>query len=158
MVLAKVAFSFHVYHITLNFLFCFVFLMWTIFKWSTSLNLLQYCLFFVLVFWPWGMWNFSFLIRDWTHTPCIGRRSLHHWTAREVASLVHLRNMCCGLLCTSSVSGTGWTGMSRDEQTGLSFLICKTGVFLYLGQQMPQTGSPAVPRARPGTAWACFQL
>ena len=41
-------------------------------------------LFYVLVFWPWGMWDLNSLTRDPTRTPCIGRRSLNHWTAREV--------------------------------------------------------------------------
>ena len=47
-------------------------------------------LFYVLVFWPRGMWDLSSLIRDRTHTPCIGRRSPNHWTTRKVSSL-------CGL-------------------------------------------------------------
>ena len=37
-----------------------------------------------LLFWPWGMWDLSSQTRDQTHTPCIGRRSLNHWTARKV--------------------------------------------------------------------------
>ena len=41
-------------------------------------------LFYVLVFWPQGMWDLGSLTRDGTHTPCIGRRSLNHWTTREV--------------------------------------------------------------------------
>ena len=41
-------------------------------------------LFYVLVFWPWGMWDLSFQTRDWTHNPCTGRWSLNFWTAREV--------------------------------------------------------------------------
>ena len=35
-------------------------------------------------FWPWGMWDLTSLTRDRTCTPCIGRRSLNQWTAREV--------------------------------------------------------------------------
>ena len=34
-------------------------------------------LFYVLVFWRWGMWDLSSLTRDQTHTPCLGRRSLN---------------------------------------------------------------------------------
>ena len=30
-------------------------------------------LFYVLVFWPRGMWDLSFPVRDQTLTPCIGR-------------------------------------------------------------------------------------
>ena len=31
------------------------------------------------------MWNLTSPIRAWSHTPCIGRWSLNHWTAREVS-------------------------------------------------------------------------
>ena len=41
-------------------------------------------LFYVMVFWPGGMWNLSSPARDRTHTPCMGSRGLNHWTAREV--------------------------------------------------------------------------
>ena len=30
------------------------------------------------------MWDFNSLTRGQTHTPCIGRQSLNHWTTREV--------------------------------------------------------------------------
>ena len=64
--------------------------MWIIFKvfcieFATTLSL-----FYVSFFWPWGMWDLSFLIRDWICTPCMGRWSLHHWTTREVPSLLSL--------------------------------------------------------------------
>ena len=36
-------------------------------------------LFYVLVFWPGGLWDLIFLTRDPSHTLCIGR-SLNHWT------------------------------------------------------------------------------
>ena len=66
-------------------LFFFFSLMWTIFK---IFNLLQYCFccVCVLVFWPWGMY-LSSQTRDRTHIPCTGRRSLNHWTSREVSSV-----------------------------------------------------------------------
>ena len=52
---------------------------------KSLLNLLQYCFCFMFWFyWPWGIWDLSSLTRDETHTPCNGRRSLKHWTAREV--------------------------------------------------------------------------
>ena len=41
-------------------------------------------LFYVLLFWPRGMWDLSSPTGDHTRTPCIGRQSLHHWTAKEV--------------------------------------------------------------------------
>ena len=36
------------------------------------------CYNIVSVFWPWGMWDFSSIARDWTHTSCTGRWSLNH--------------------------------------------------------------------------------
>ena len=53
---------------------------------KSLLDLLQYCfcLTFFGVFLPWGMWDLSFLARDWTHAPYTGRWSLNHWTSREV--------------------------------------------------------------------------
>ena len=53
----------------------FFFLMWIIVKVfiefvTTSLP------FYVLVFWPRGMWDLSCPTRDWTRAPCIRRRSL----------------------------------------------------------------------------------
>ena len=47
-------------------------------------------LFYVLVFWPWGMWDPNSPTWDGTHTPCIGRWSLNHWTAREVSVFILL--------------------------------------------------------------------
>ena len=57
--------------------------MWTVFK-----VLIEFVtvllLFSVLVFQPWGMWDFSSWTRDWTPAPCTGRQGLNHWTARTV--------------------------------------------------------------------------
>ena len=67
------------------------FFMWTILM--SLLNLLQYCCFFFFFFlvfwffWPQGRWDLSSLTRDQTHTPCIWRQSLNHWTSREVPPL-----------------------------------------------------------------------
>ena len=57
--------------------------MWTIFKVFIGFVKIL-LLFYILVSWPRGMWDFSSPTRDQTHTPCIGRRSLNHWTPREV--------------------------------------------------------------------------
>ena len=55
-----------------SFFFKIFFSMWTIFKvfidFVTAL-----LLFYVLVFWPQGMWDLSSLTRDRTHAPCIER-------------------------------------------------------------------------------------
>ena len=64
--------------------------MWTIFK--VFIEFVTICLlFYVLVFWPQGMWDPSSAIRDWTRTHCIGRRSLNHWTTREVPEINYLK-------------------------------------------------------------------
>jgi len=47
------------------------------------------------------MWNFSFPARDGTQTPCTGRQTLNHWTAREVPALLFL-----GFVRKSRQSGT----------------------------------------------------
>ena len=57
--------------------------MWTILKvfieFVTTL-----LLFYVLVFWPPGMWDLISPTRNWTLITCVGRWSLSHWTAREI--------------------------------------------------------------------------
>ena len=73
------------------------------FFFKSLLNLFQYCLFYVLVFRPSGMWNLGSLTRDWTQTPCIGRWSLNPWAARKappsllVKSLDHVGTLLTGL-------------------------------------------------------------
>ena len=67
-------------HILAHFFFKEFFLMWTIFKvFIEFVTILLYVLFFC----PWGMWDLSLPTRDQTLTPCTGRWSLNHWTARE---------------------------------------------------------------------------
>ena len=48
-------------------------------------------LFYVLAFGPWGTRDLSSPTRDRTRTPCFGRQSLNHWTAREVPSFSIVR-------------------------------------------------------------------
>ena len=49
------------------------------------LNLIQYSFCFMFCFTSsLVVWNLSSLTRNWTHAPCIGRRSLNHWIARDV--------------------------------------------------------------------------
>ena len=71
------------------FLSCIFFVMWTIFKVFIEFVTIL-LLFYVLVFWPQGMWDLSSPTRDRTHTPCIGRQSLNHWTTSEVPALYSL--------------------------------------------------------------------
>ena len=49
---------------------------------SKSLHLLWACWLFLSMLWD--MWDLSSPTRDWTHAPCLGRRSLNHRTAREL--------------------------------------------------------------------------
>ena len=67
-----------------GFLCLFVcFWMQTIFKVfieSVIILLLSY----VLFFWPWSIQDLNSLPRDQTHNSYIRRKSLNHWTAREV--------------------------------------------------------------------------
>ena len=55
---------------------------WSFIELVTML-LLFFGFFFFFFFWPWDMWDLSFRTRVWTCTPCIGRWSPNHWTARE---------------------------------------------------------------------------
>ena len=52
-----------------------------------------------LFFWPRGMWGLSFLTRDQTCAPCIGRPSLNHWTTEKslvcTLYLDHMRTWTC---------------------------------------------------------------
>ena len=70
--------------------------MWTIFKVFIEFVTIL-LLFYVLVFWPRGMWDLSSPTRNQTLTPCIERRSLNHWTAREVPSF-EIRSQATPLL------------------------------------------------------------
>ena len=66
-------------------LFLKIFKMWTILKVFIEFVTIL-LLFYGLVFWLQGMWDLSSLTRDQTHTSCIIRGSLNHWTARELPS------------------------------------------------------------------------
>ena len=81
-----------------NLFFFKIFLMWTIFKVFIEFVTIL-LLFHVLVFWPWGIWDLSSPTWDQTHTPCIGRRSLNHWTTREIPHcyywLIFIQNLLC---------------------------------------------------------------
>ena len=41
-------------------------------------------LLYVLTFWPPGKWDLSSLTKDQTHSLCLGRQSLNHWSTREI--------------------------------------------------------------------------
>ena len=67
--------------------------MWTIFKVFIEFVTVL-LLFYVFVFGWQGMWDLSSRTRDRTHTPCIGRQSLNHWTAREVPYFSFKLSLC----------------------------------------------------------------
>ena len=77
------------YH--LNFFLNSIFSMWTIFKVFIEFVIIL-LLFYVLVFWPRGMWDLSSLTRDQTHAPGIGRRSLNTGPPGKSHLLVYLQN------------------------------------------------------------------
>ena len=54
-------------------------------------------LLYSLAFWPQGMWDPSSLDREQNRTPCIGRQSPNHWTAKEVSwtPMEYLKNWLC---------------------------------------------------------------
>ena len=62
-----------------------LFLKWTIFKGFIEFVRIL-LLFYVFLSWPQGLWDLNSPTRDQTHTPCMGRCSRNHWTAREVPS------------------------------------------------------------------------
>ena len=64
----------------------YIYLMWTIFKAFVAVVTIL-LLFYILHFWLQDMGDLSFPTRDQTHTLCIGRRSLNHWTTWEVCVL-----------------------------------------------------------------------
>ena len=57
-------------------------------EWLTSHTQIEFVtpllLFYILLFWLWGIWDFSSPIRNWTSTPYFGRQSANDWTLREV--------------------------------------------------------------------------
>ena len=75
------------------FRFFFYVCVWTIFKVFIEFVTIL-LLFYVLVYWPRGVWHLSSLTRDWTCTPCIGRQSFNHWTTREAPTQC-LRSQVC---------------------------------------------------------------
>ena len=77
--------------------FFFFFLMWTIFLKVFIEFVTTLLLFYVLVFWPQGMWDLSSQTRDRTRTPCIGRQSPNLWTSREVPTSGSFLKISCNV-------------------------------------------------------------
>ena len=131
-------------------MYCFVlffkiFLMWTIFKVCIEFVTVL-LLFYFLFLWPWDMWDLSSLTRYWTHTPCVGRWSLNHGTAREVP-------LCLFLIYISLLKM--WTKKLFLHRMKM-FLQLWMGHFVYKRMnkgclvKQRSTGSPNMPT---GTFW-----
>jgi len=65
------------------------FLVWTIFKVSTDLATIL-LLFYILVFWPQGMWGLSFL-PEIEPVPSALKGEVNHWTTSEVSKTLHFK-------------------------------------------------------------------
>ena len=100
--------------------------MWTTFKVLIEF-VITMLLFHVLVFWLWSMWDLSLLTRNRTHTPCIGRRSLNHWTTGEIP--IQIPFYSCGI--------------NRSRTEGLSFSTSA------LCAWVPEPTSTLTPLGRP---------
>ena len=94
--------------------------MWTILKVFIEFVTIL-LLFYVLVFWLRGIWDLSSPMRDRTRTPCIGRRSLNHWTAREVPGLWFLNSTC------AAVWRRGDEGQERKQRNHWEAVADSTG-------------------------------
>ena len=92
-------------------------------------------LFYVLVFWLWGMWDLSCLTRNWTFTPCVGRQSLNHWMAREVSSLSFNEHLSVNV----SESNPACPDLSLSSPTVWSSHRMQHQSFLNAGTEMNQT-------------------
>ena len=107
------------------------FFMWAIFR--VFIEFVTMLLpFYVLVFWLQGMWDLSFLTRDWTHTPCVRRWSLNCWTTRE------LPHACFedypGCYGDSHVAGP-----SADRRVGTHpAIVCSSGSLRVVFNQQPR--------------------
>ena len=85
-------------------------------------------LFYVLDFWPWGMWDLRSLTRDWIS---IGRQNLNHWNTRKVPRLDDILTVFLNHGCTLeplklwgnskgwALLQTKWTRISSRRGPGL---------------------------------------
>ena len=81
-------------------------------------------LFYVLVFWPWGMWDCSSLTRDRTPTFCIGWWSPNCWTTREIPVVSKALFVCSdGLLEPRNMKRHGKKWPLLSKRTKISFYL-----------------------------------
>ena len=72
-------------------------------------------LFYVLVFQPQGIWELSFSARDQILTPCLGRRSLNHWTIRDIPPLCVLYFTIKGFK-KKKLNKNNWINLLKKEK------------------------------------------
>ena len=80
-------------------------------------------LFYVSVCWPRGMWDLSFLTRDWTYTPCTGSRSLNHRITRAASPLDKILISATQSVCFTLLWDVWWS--SQHQILWPAFLSCK---------------------------------
>ena len=85
-------------------------------------------LLYVLVFWPWGIWDPSPMTRDWTCTPCIKRQVLTTGLPGkppEVQLLSQYMVTCVSFPCDNLCVSTG----NRHKK---ELLVCKLTSYFFL--------------------------
>jgi len=106
-------------HMFLNplalFLLRFFFLMWTIVKVFIEFVIILLLL-YVFVFWPGGTRDLSSSTKNQTHTLCIGRWSINHWSTMEVPTLA--------LEFLSRAHASSPFCLNASKATSLSFPQC----------------------------------
>ena len=75
-------------------------------------------------FWPWGMWDLTSTTRDQTCTPCIGRRTLLHWIAREVPPCSSHHRSVLYRPAQAPMSAPSYMSL-RQEMCALCFSVCR---------------------------------
>ena len=93
----------------------FFFLMWTIVKVFIEFVIILLLL-YVLVFCPGGTWDLISSTKDQTHTLCIGRWSINHWSTMEVPTLA--------LEFLSRAHASSPFCLNASKATSLSFPQC----------------------------------
>ena len=96
-----------------------------------------------LFFGPEACGNLSSPTRDQTHTPCIGRQSLNHWSAREVPAMALFDShfTFSGALVSLSNNDKMFWVISRDSKGNSHFnAFAFVPDFLCVLRSHPSTG------------------
>ena len=120
-------------------------------------------LFYVLVFWPWSMWDLSSWTRDLTRILCMGKWSLNHWTTREIPGTHYLTAFLCLLASAFSAGIIGlestlcraqywipWeVGVRKKKDTVVLWVV------FIVQRQYSKASSKAEMWMRAGERWDC---